>query len=1123
MKCPKCGFENTENALFCSKCGIKLELICPECEASLAPGSIFCNKCGYNLNESSPTHKELTFEEKLDKVQKYLPKGLTEKILSQRDRIEGERKQVTVMFCDLEGFTPLVEKIGADEAYVIMDQVYELLIHGVHDFDGTVNEMTGDGIMALFGAPIALEDAPQRAIRSALGIHREMARFNDHLRVEKKEFPSLRMRIGIHSGPVVVGTLGNDLRVEFKAVGDTVNLASRMEHLAESGTTYITEDTFKLTEGLFRFEALGTKKIKGKEEPVIVYQVIATSSRRTRFDVSAERGLTTLVGRGRELEILLDGLEMVKSGRGQALSIVAEAGTGKSRLLYEFRKAIANENVTTLEGKCLSFARNVAYRPIIEILKANFRIEDDDEDSVIQEKVVKGLQVIKADEAPTLPYLLDILTVKESGIDQLNITPELKKDRIVESLQRVVVKGSEQRPLIMIFEDLHWVDKTTENVLKELLETIPGSRVLLLFSYRPKYVHAWGGKSYHSQITLNRLSNRESLSMLYHILDTRDIERDLEELVLNKTEGIPFYLEEFVKSLKDLKIIEKREKYCLVKDIHDLAIPSSIQDVIMARVDALPEDAREILQVGSVIEREFSYPLVQQVTDLDEKDLLSRFSALKDSELIYERGIYPDITYIFKHALTREVISDSIITKRKKELHQKIGIAIEVLFREKIEEHYESLVEHFINSEDYNKAANYSKLAVRKAWRSYSYHEIVTFQGKVILCFEHLPQTEDIEEKIIRSRVNLGLFYSEINYIIEAKEAVEPVLKLAGQEGYEKYLSQILTIMGWYYMIVEPDIQLSAEYLEKARQKAEEADDNISSYFVYVAHGWLFWMAAEFEKAVDGWKKSSECELGKSLGNILQQKSGLSHIYFYLGKIDLCFELSSEVQRLAEKGGIVDSTSTGKTVMYSSQGLSYFGKGDFKAAERFFLEESDFTFKHHYYVWYIYVNLLLGDTYFELNNYRESENRFKTVVQTSKQCKMLPQWRDVAIIGMARANVMRGKTDVDLEMLQEISAKEDKNFCTGLKARYMGEVLLNFDDQYMPEAELWIKKAISANTESGMRFMLAQDYARYAEFYKRQNDILKAQKQINKAIEIMRKCCADGWVERYEKELADLS
>ena len=262
-----------------------------------------------------------------------------------------------------------------------MDQVYEILIQKVHDYEGTVNEMTGDGIMALFGAPIALEDAPQRAIRAAMAIHREMTRFNEKLKAEKGDIPPLRMRIGIHTGPVVVGTLGNDLRVEFKAVGDTVNLASRMEQIAEPGTTYVSDDTFKLTEGFFRFEALGEKEIKGKEKPIRVYQVIAPSTRRTRFDVSAERGLTPLVGRqtrtGAPFGRLL---ERSKEGRGQAISIVSDAGMGKSRLLYEFRKAVTNEYVTFLEGKCLSYSRNVAYHPVVDILKANFEIQDNDTD-----------------------------------------------------------------------------------------------------------------------------------------------------------------------------------------------------------------------------------------------------------------------------------------------------------------------------------------------------------------------------------------------------------------------------------------------------------------------------------------------------------------------------------------------------------------------------------------------------------------------------------------------------------------------------------------------------------------------------------------------------------------------
>ena len=355
MVCPQCRFENREGAKFCSGCGAKLEVKCRSCSHLNLPGSNYCEDCGANLTRPAENvPKEFSITEKLDKLQRYLPQGLTEKILAHRDKIEGERKHVTVLFCDMAGFTPVVEKLGSEEAYSLMDRIYEILIHKVHRYEGTINEMTGDGIMALFGAPIALEDAPQRAIRSAMSIHREMAEFSQGLTQSQGGLPPVKMRIGIHTGPVVVGALGNNLRVEFKAVGDTVNMAARMQQLAEPGTTYVTDETFKLAEGYFRFEALGDKTVKGKSRPLRAYCVIAAGTSKTRFDVGAERGLTPFVGRDRELELLLDGFDRSKAGRGQAYSVIAEAGVGKSRLLYEFRKAVANENVTFLEPAILT-------------------------------------------------------------------------------------------------------------------------------------------------------------------------------------------------------------------------------------------------------------------------------------------------------------------------------------------------------------------------------------------------------------------------------------------------------------------------------------------------------------------------------------------------------------------------------------------------------------------------------------------------------------------------------------------------------------------------------------------------------------------------------------------------
>ncbi|MBM4449251.1 MAG: zinc-ribbon domain-containing protein, partial [Chloroflexi bacterium] len=514
MQCPKCQAENREEVNFCEQCGAKMEVVCPNCEANIPLGKKFCGKCGHDLSVApEPLLKPLSFDEKLDKIQRYLPGDLTGKILAQRGKIEGERRQVTVMFCDVEGFTPLSEKLGEEKLYSLIDELFEMMIHKVHDYGGTVNKGTGDGIMALFGTPIAVEDAPQRAIRSALAIQREMAKFSG-TRKEETAVPPLRMRIGINTGPVVVGTLGNDLRVEFTAVGDTVNLASRMEGLAQPGTVCVTEDTFKLTEGFFRFEVLGERQVKGKEVPVKAYRVIAPSTSRTRFDVSAERGLTPFVGRQKELELLLDGLERAKAGRGQAFSIMGEAGVGKSRLLYEFRKAIANEDVTLLEGRCLSYSQNVAYHPVIELLKSNFGVREGDEDYKIRNRVKQGLKQLGVDEASTFPYLLELLGVKDSGIDRIPMSTEARRERTMEAVKRIPLKGSEVRPLIMAIEDLHWADRSSEEAMKDMLESIPGARILLIFTYRPEFVHTWGSRSYHSQVTLNRLSNRESLAML---------------------------------------------------------------------------------------------------------------------------------------------------------------------------------------------------------------------------------------------------------------------------------------------------------------------------------------------------------------------------------------------------------------------------------------------------------------------------------------------------------------------------------------------------------------------------------------------------------------------------------
>ena len=1057
------------------------------------------------------------------KLKRYLPRGLAEKILAQRDRIEGERRQVTVLFCDLAGYTPLTEKLGPEEAYGLMDRVFEILIHKIHDFEGTVNEMTGDGVMGLFGAPIALEDAPQRAIRSALAIHWEMARFNEQLQKEAQGIPPLRMRIGINTGPVVVGTLGNDLRVDFTVVGDTVNLASRMEGLAEPGTTYVTAETFKLTEGLFRFEGLGKKEIKGKAEPVEVYRVIAPSSRRTRFDVSAEQGLTPLMGRRKELELLLDGFERAKSGKGQAVSIVADAGMGKSRLLYEFRKTVANEEVTFLEGKCLSYSRGVAYHPVIDLLKGQFDIRKNDADLEVQNKVKRNLKLLQIDETNTLPYFLELLSVKDSGIDRIPLSPEGKRDQTLQALSRIVLKGAEIQPLILAVEDLHWIDRSSEDVLKELLEHIAGARVMLIFTYRTEYVHTWGARSFHSQVTLNRLSNRETLAVVSHLLSCEGASENLQNLILEKTEGIPFFIEEFLKSLKDLRVIRRQDAvYELVKGPEDLAIPSTIQDVIMARVDALPEGAKEVLQTGSVIEREFSFQLVQKTTGLPERELLTHLSVLKDAELLYEQGVHPDSMYIFKHALTREVVYDSILAKRKKKLHGAIGEAIEEIYQENLSTYWEVLAEHYFLSENYLKSAEYSKFASRKAQKKGSFNDAIAQIKKRITALEKSPQTEDVEKQLIDARTNLGLYLTSVNHFFETREAVGPIIDLALKYNNRNRLCQIYTILSTYYLYVEENVPDALKNLDTASRFLEETKDNRASLFFFnywfgVAAGFI----CEFEKSVTYHQKALGMVLEqKNPWGIAGTKSSLAYFCHYLpGNIDLQFQITGEAIRLAKESG--DTWS--KSVAYVTHGLSFFGKGILEEAERILLLGLEFCERIRFVYWLTAAQFQLGEIYFEIGDFSKSLEYYKKGIAVLEGECLFPSWVGVGEAGLARAKGKHGEKDVDLDSLYTRSSNIKVNTCEGWIRRNIGGTLLDLDDKHMVEAKHWIEKAIEADQRNRMKFHLGRDYALYAEWFKRKGDRSKALENLGRAIEILKECGADGWVEKYEKELTSLS
>ncbi len=1122
MICSTCSRKNPANALFCNTCGNKLETVCPSCQTENPPGSNFCNSCGTSLTGSQAS--DLTpLEEKIDKIQRYLPQGLTEKILSQKDRIEGERKVVTVLFCDLVGYTKMAAGLDPEETYTLMDQVLEILIHSVHDYGGTVNQLLGDGLYALFGAPIALEDGPQRAIRAGMDMHKALTRFSDKIAREKKIAP-LKLRIGINTGAVVVGTIGNSLRVDFTAIGDTVNLASRMEGLAEPGTIYVTAETFKLTEHFFRFEALGEKTVKGFETPIAVYQVIERSNSRTRFDVSAERGLTPLVGRDREIEVLLDGFRAIKSGRGQVFSIIADAGAGKSRLLYEFRKAVANEDAAILEGKCLSYAPNIAYLPIIDIIKSGFLISENDSGDQVKQKLIEGLKLLDIETALSLPYLLDLLDIRDTDVDLSGISPELKKEKISELVKTIAINRSELECLILIVEDLHWMDKTSEEVLTDLLAGISGSRVLMILAYRPEYHESWSRKSNQNRLNLNHLTNRESAAMLSAILKVEDLAHEFENMVLDRTGGIPFYIEELTKSLINLNVIElKGGRYCLSTNIDNVYIPSSIQDVIMSRVDTISEAARDFVQTGAVIGREFQLKLVSEISGLPEKALLVYLAELTESDIIYQRGVIPDITCIFRHALTRDVIYDSILSKRKKKLHEEIGNTIEKLYADHMDQHLEILTDHFFLGEDFGKSADYARLAGKKARKSGLFVDALNHLKKSILCLESLPDTEDNQKRIIDARTRLSDYCMGINYHVEAKNAVDPIIGLAEKLNYKKRLPKIYLAIGSYQQQVKEDIEGGRKSLLETVRLAEELQDGYALWTASFYLGSLYAVGeANMDKGLGFFTKCLDIStMINDKGMIAWLKSNIALFVTYnQGYIKKAFEQTDQTLQDAIADNLTDIRSKG--VAYYCHGHCCHGMGYFKEAEENLINAINLCQSSSLFNFQSYAIYCLGVVYIDTGRYELARRCFQDAQQLLKSHEYAPSVRLCCKTAEVLVELYLGNDRFDLRKVMHHHHEMKIAVFQRFASRHIGEMFLKIKNQQIHDPDDWFKQAIEIDRHYKLKWFLGHDYAQYAKFLKSRNSLPQAREKMNIAIDILKECGADGWVERYEKELAEI-
>ena len=755
------------------------------------------------------------------------------------------------------------------------------------------------------------------------------------------------------------------------------------------------------------------------------------------------------------------------------------------------------------------------------MLKGNFNIGEDDSDDRIRKKILEILEFLKAEETTALPYLLELLAVKDSGIDKIQLSPEGRRERIIDVVKQIILKVAQIRPLILAMEDLHWADKATEDALKWILEAVPGARVLVIFTYRPEFVHTWGGWSYHNQITLNRLSNRESLFMVSHLLGAESVDFEVQKLILSKTEGVPFFVEEFLKSLQELKIIERQSgKIRFHSNPQSIAIPSTIQDMIMARVDRLPDTAKAVLQAGSVIEREFPHDLIRTVTGHDEKELLTLILVLKDAELLYERGIHPRTSYIFRHALTREVVYGSILARRRRELHRQIGTALELLNKENLSEHYEILSEHFYQSQNYVKAADYAKMAARKAQKNAAFQDAIDHTKKRILSLEKLSDSVDMDNDVIDARAALGLYLTQINHFVEAREAVEPVLLLARNKGVKKRLAQIQTVMGSYYGFVKEDFASAFETLGDALRIAGEQQDIVTLTLANFWSGIFRGFSCDFEKARSYIQRVLDISIAEnSLWGIALAKAQLAYFgYFLSGKINDLADLSSEALKIAEESGDPQSKGVSHTIF----GIACLTRGQFEDAVNELLKGVNLCERVGLFSWAGAACAHLAETYFEMKEYQKSREFYDRAMEYWHRVCLWPSWIDWANLGIVRSTVMLGEKDVNLKRLPNITEKIRLRAAEGWTLRYLGEIFLNLGRDHFNQAEHWMRKAIKADAQNGMRFNLGLDYALCAELYSRGGDHAKAKENLGNAIKILQECGAEWWMEKYRKQFIAL-
>ncbi len=802
---------------------------CRQCDTPLPPQAKFCLECGTRVGDAEPATSA--------------PGAAT----PQRQPRESERKQVTVLFADVVNFTGMAERLDPERVHAIMDRCVRLLVEEVQRYEGTVNQFTGDGIMALFGAPIAHENAPERAVRAALGMQAAVGKYGEDLqRTDGIEF---RMRIGVHTGPVVVGNVGNDTTGDYTALGDTTNLAARLQTAATPGAVVVSDATARLVTDRFTMRTLGPLALKGKSKKIEAFEIDRALPRTPLLPVS-ERGLTPLVGRSAELATLEAVVDHVRGGHGQLVLVVGDAGLGKSRLVHEFRKRVGAE-LTWLVGRCVSFGSSIPFLPVLDIFKAGFGIEESDDEPTIIEKVQRGLAALGPEVADTEPYLRAFLAVDPGDETVATKDASARRFATFDALKRVMLATAPRQPMVVLVEDLHWIDQGSEEFLNFIVDALATAPILILCTFRPPYQPPFRHRSYITRLALQPLSRNQTAEMASAMLDASTFPIEIRGIIAEKAEGNPFFIEEVTKSLLEVgALIRQNGGYVLGRPISEITIPDTIQDVIMARIDRLGDGPKRAIQVASVIGREFAVRLLQRAADLGDRvdTLVGELGAL---ELIYEKSGVPELAYMFKHAMTHDVAYESLLVERRKTLHTSIGRATEELYADRLPEHLETLAHHFYRGEDWPRAFNYLVKAASKAQQSFANREAVHYYSRALEIADHVSASDAERTAILTGK---GWAHFGMSEFPEAVETLRAALELTTDEIARDHVTMAIAWALLWTHDMDGAIVMAKDLLPTAQARGDvdlEANATYLVAFAGMSHGRIDECAPIYDRALE--------------------------------------------------------------------------------------------------------------------------------------------------------------------------------------------------------------------------------------------------------------------------------